>query len=216
MRHPESELQIACKKWFGLQYPKWNDLLIAIPNGGARSKVEAAIMKAEGVTPGVCDMMLAIPLHGWPGAFIELKIGSNTQSPAQKQWSNLAASVGYATALVYTLDEFMEFVNNYMNDISIINIETVVCKHYGIAARLIHAKTQKREITEPRQVCMTLIRQKFGSYTKSALYFSKDHATCIHAKRTVINLYDTSPVFRTRMKRILSDLLLDESILRRK
>jgi hypothetical protein len=44
----ESKLQIAMVKWFRLQYP--DHVLYAIPNGGNRSAITGAIMKAEGTT----------------------------------------------------------------------------------------------------------------------------------------------------------------------
>jgi hypothetical protein len=42
----ESKLQIAMVKWFRLQYPDY--VLYAIPNGGNRSAITGAIIKAEG------------------------------------------------------------------------------------------------------------------------------------------------------------------------
>ena len=54
-RHLESQLQRQCVAWFRLQYPKHARLLFAVPNGGGRSRIEAAIMKAEGVTAGVSE-----------------------------------------------------------------------------------------------------------------------------------------------------------------
>lgn len=56
MTHAESILQRNCVTWFRLQYRSLAGLLFAVPNGGGRSRVEASIMKAEGVTPGVGDI----------------------------------------------------------------------------------------------------------------------------------------------------------------
>jgi hypothetical protein len=53
----ESRLQQACVKWFDLQYPELYRNLWAIPNGGNRNAVTGAIMKREGVRPGVSDLM---------------------------------------------------------------------------------------------------------------------------------------------------------------
>lgn len=50
-------MQRMCVGWFRLQYPAVGKLLFAVPNGGARSRTEAAIMKAEGVTAGVTDLI---------------------------------------------------------------------------------------------------------------------------------------------------------------
>lgn len=53
-----------CVGWFRLQYPAVGKLLFAVPNGGARSRTEAAIMKAEGVTAGVTDLILLLGRGG--------------------------------------------------------------------------------------------------------------------------------------------------------
>lgn len=47
MTHNESALQRTCVSWFRLQYPLIARLLFAVPNGGGRSRVEAAIMKGR-------------------------------------------------------------------------------------------------------------------------------------------------------------------------
>lgn len=113
MRHPESDLQQACVRWFRLQYPRLSGCLFAIPNGGGRSKIEAAIMKGEGVTPGVSDLFLMIPSDGCHGMFIEMKAGKGRLSEAQDKFLDLADDKGYAVAVCYSLDEFMKAVEGY-------------------------------------------------------------------------------------------------------
>lgn len=50
----EHEEQVLFVQWFRRQFP--STLIFAIPNGGVRSKVVAAKMKAEGVVAGVPDL----------------------------------------------------------------------------------------------------------------------------------------------------------------
>lgn len=57
-RHQESTLQKTCVAWFRTQYPDHALMLFAVPNGGGRSRIESAIMKGEGVTAGVADLIL--------------------------------------------------------------------------------------------------------------------------------------------------------------
>ena len=51
-RRPSSEkehrVQCACVRWFRCQYPAMRHNLFAVPNGGARNKIIAAKLKAEG------------------------------------------------------------------------------------------------------------------------------------------------------------------------
>lgn len=66
-------MQRMCVGWFRLQYPAVGKLLFAVPNGGARSRTEAAIMKAEGVTAGVTDLILLLGREGFNALCIEMK-----------------------------------------------------------------------------------------------------------------------------------------------
>ena len=90
-RHPEHQLQTACFQWFNLQYPEFRGLLFAVPNGGGRSRIEAALLKAEGVVTGVADMLLLVPSKEYAGLCIEFKAANKTarQSEAQKDWERL-------------------------------------------------------------------------------------------------------------------------------
>ena len=83
-RHEESQLQRICVKWFRLQYPELAILLFAVPNGGARNKREAGIMKAEGVTAGVADIILLIPSGGYASLCMEFKTEKGRQQETQK------------------------------------------------------------------------------------------------------------------------------------
>ena len=73
MRHRESDLQIACVRWFTMQYPQYRGLLFAVPNGGSRNRIEAARMKAEGTVAGVSDLILLVPRGHFGALCIELK-----------------------------------------------------------------------------------------------------------------------------------------------
>jgi hypothetical protein len=122
-QHLESRLQQACFKWFCYQYPQYKGLLFAIGNGGKRGKVEAGIMKGEGVVPGVADLMLAVP-KGSQGPdgfnliaaalFIELKYGTGKQSPAQIAFEKAVTAQGYQYSVCRTLEEFMNVINTYL------------------------------------------------------------------------------------------------------
>lgn len=115
--HPESALQRVCVKWFRLQYPKYANLLFAIPNGGRRSRIEAAIMKGEGVTPGVPDLFLAIPsgIWGLHGLFIEMKSAKGVLSPAQKEMDCLLTQQRYMVHPCNSLEKFIWIIEKYLN-----------------------------------------------------------------------------------------------------
>lgn len=129
MRSMESKLQEACFTWFKLQYPQLEKMFYAIPNGGSRSKkavtnkagktvyvsLEGKRMKAEGVKAGVSDTFLSVPRKGFHGLYIEFKWGKNTLSAEQEAFILIAKQFGYATAVVYSFDEFVKTVNKYLS-----------------------------------------------------------------------------------------------------
>lgn len=116
MRHIESKIQQACVHWFKYQYPHFKLLLFSVPNGGWRGKIEASIMKAEGVTAGVSDLLLLIPNKFYHGLCIEMKTGErgSRQSQAQKEWQKAVESVGYKYVVCHCFDDFVLEVSRYM------------------------------------------------------------------------------------------------------
>lgn len=116
MKHHESNLQIACVRWFKyLQYPEYANLLFAIPNGGKRNAREAANLKKEGVTPGVSDLFLSIPRGKYHGLYIEMKWKNNDLTAKQKEFFKDASEQGYATTKINDFNLFIETVENYLS-----------------------------------------------------------------------------------------------------
>lgn len=127
MRDEEHQLQCACVRWFAYQHPELNGLLFAIPNGSYRSKATAGKLKAEGVVPGVADLILLVPgdhetlpdgrtwyrpIHA---LCIEMKTEKGRQSPEQKAWQKKVEAHGYKYAVCRSLDDFIETVNAYLH-----------------------------------------------------------------------------------------------------
>lgn len=115
-RHIESHLQRTCVSWFRLQYPAIGKLLFAVPNGGGRSRTEAAIMKAEGVTAGVTDLILLIGRGGFNALCIEMKTTAKESKLTlpQAEWQALAAQQGSCCITCRTFEEFQSKIRWYM------------------------------------------------------------------------------------------------------
>lgn len=113
-KHIEDDLQIACVKWFSLQYPKLAKLLHHSPNGGRRNAREAARFKAMGTRAGFPDLFLMYPANGWHGLFIEMKSPKGTQQLTQKEWQELAEGVGYKYELCRDFESFMRIIQGYI------------------------------------------------------------------------------------------------------
>lgn len=117
MRHIESHLQQVCVKWARLQFPVCRELLFSVPNGAHLSMMQAKILKGEGMTSGVADMLLLHPSADgqFCGLAIEFKTSKGRQSERQKAWQTALEDAGcYFYAVVRSFDEFRELINNYL------------------------------------------------------------------------------------------------------
>ena len=80
-----------------------------------------------------------------------------------------------------------DVVSNQRIDISIEEIQRVVCQYYKIPDDLLRGKSRKKEIAFARQLAMYLSKQMTRYSLKSiGLHFGgRDHTTVIHAIRTI-------------------------------
>ncbi len=91
-----------------------------------------------------------------------------------------------------------KFVKNTAREVSIEYIQKVVCDYFDMPIELLKSKTRKREIVQARQIAMYFAKKM----TKSSLANiglhcgNKDHATVLHACKTVNNLIETDKRFR--------------------
>ncbi|MHC1707529.1 MAG: chromosomal replication initiator protein DnaA [Bacteroidales bacterium] len=91
-----------------------------------------------------------------------------------------------------------KFVKNTTKEISIDYIQKIICDYFNLPLESINSKTRKREIVQARQLAMYFAKK----HTKSSLATiglhcgNKDHATVLHACRTVVNLIETDKQFR--------------------
>jgi len=91
-----------------------------------------------------------------------------------------------------------KLVKNSKKEISVDYIQKVVSDYFNITPDQMHSRTRKREIVQARQVAMYFSK----SLTKSSLASigsqigGKDHATVLHACKTVNNLIDTDKQFK--------------------
>ena len=100
--------------WMAKQMPELH-LMHAIPNGGKRDIRTAAMLKAEGVKPGVPDICLPVPRGGKHGLYIELKRRKGgTVSEAQQAWIRALCGQGYACTVCHGWDAARDEIMNYL------------------------------------------------------------------------------------------------------
>lgn len=90
-------------------------ILFAIPNGGRRDPKEAVRLKAEGVLPGVPDLMIARPVDPYHGLFIEMKRSKGGRlSEAQTFMAERLNSEGYLTVCCHGANDAWQVVVDYL------------------------------------------------------------------------------------------------------
>lgn len=112
MKHEESNLQIACVKWFRMVYKEPEYLICTFPNGGSRNIVTASILKAEGSRAGMPDLVIFTHRKCF---FIEMKAKAGRQSENQKQVEKILTDLGFSYYLCRSFDEFKLTVENEIN-----------------------------------------------------------------------------------------------------
>lgn len=96
-------------------------MLLAIPNGGARSKATAGRLKAEGVRAGVPDLALPVARGGFHGLWIEMKSPATpgkragVLSSEQRRWIVDLSREGFCAVVAYGWDEAREFIEEYLS-----------------------------------------------------------------------------------------------------
>ena len=101
-----------------------------------------------------------------------------------------------------------KLVNNTRREITIDFITKVVCDYFSLPVDSLHIKTRKRETVQARQIAMYFSKNltKSSLAAIGSLIGGKDHATVLHACRTVSNLKDTDKSFRVCLDEIENKL----------
>ncbi len=123
---------------------------------------------------------------------------------AQSAFNKIEITLELANRVINQL-----IVNAPKKDITIEAIQKKVCEYYKIPAEHIHTKSRKREVVQARQVSMFFSK----NFTDSSLAYigkkngDRDHATVLHACKTVNNFIDTDKEFKRQIKE-LEELIL--------
>ncbi len=139
-------------------------------------------------------------------AFVASNITSNVRELEGALISLLAQSTLNRRAITLELASEMieKLIKNPKQEISIDFISKTVCNYLNVPIDMLHSSTRKREIVQARQIAMFFSKK----YTKAALASigkqvgGKDHATVLHACKTVLNLQETDKRFKQTLEEI--------------
>lgn len=122
----EHQIQVALFDWLKLVHP--GVFAFAVPNAAKRSVRLAAYLKAEGLRPGVPDVVIAQPVGRWPGMYLELKSENGVLSVDQEKSLQHLMRAGYACAVAYSIDEARDLIEIYLRGIWDVT-QSTVSKH---------------------------------------------------------------------------------------
>ena len=132
MKREEEQLQIAFFEWAKWQEGRYPELgrMHHIPNGGKRTKAEAAIFKAMGVKSGVPDVFLPAPRGIYHGLYIEFKSDSGKTSKNQDELLVSLQEAGYFVCVLNSLDAAIKITQSYLN-LPQVNMLYLLIDKYG-------------------------------------------------------------------------------------
>ena len=134
MQYKESLSQIALLKWFKLQYPQYEDLLVGYPSGTYLGLQAAVRMKAMGLRAGMPDLQLLVPkmvrrtmkphpeaeplesINFIPGLFVEMKSETGKLSAIQRSFHEKLRVHNYTIVTCYSCEEAQEEIRSYLKD----------------------------------------------------------------------------------------------------
>jgi chromosomal replication initiator protein len=103
-----------------------------------------------------------------------------------------------------------KFVKNTAREVSIEYIQKIVCDYFDLPIEMLKSKTRKREVVQARQISMYFSKKmtKSSFANIGAHCGGKDHATVLHACRTVVNLSETDKQFRHYLEELEKKLTI--------
>lgn len=141
-------------RWFRAQYPHLATLLFHPKNEGHGNRIAGAIAKAEGVVPGVPDLILTLPNERHNILCLELKAPKGRQSPSQKMFEALSTIAGAEYHIIRSFDEFRSTVQSYLSTADSRLVATI----RSVAAS-IQADAERQRLKKERQRLKKLWKQ---------------------------------------------------------
>ena len=113
----EEHEQIALFTWAAIHEDRYPELALIhhIPNGGKRTKTEAAQFKRAGVKAGIPDIFLPAAREEYHGLYIEMKVGKNEPTEEQCKMIRKLNDQYYCTVICYSVEEAVDVIESYLS-----------------------------------------------------------------------------------------------------
>lgn len=112
--HDEQVLYFSWLQFVTINAKPLRRYAFAIPNGGLRRPGVAGKLKAEGVTPGVPDVMIRVPSGPWHGMQIEAKRMGEKPSALQLDQIEACKEMNYWAVVAQGFDEMRRVTVSYL------------------------------------------------------------------------------------------------------
>jgi len=113
---PEQAEHINVVNWFHYQFPELADDFHHFANERKCTVQTGRTLKRMGVKKRVADFFLAIPIDGYSGFWLELKVGKNKVSPEQEAFLTRKMARGYLCAACWGFEAAKELILTYLRN----------------------------------------------------------------------------------------------------
>lgn len=119
MTQSEHAEQVAVVSYLQIKYPDalfWSTPNGSMLGGGRIGAIRMNALKAEGLLPGVSDLIIFEPRGGWSCMFLEMKRSKGGVLSENQAWfiAQVEARGAY-TVVAEGADEAIEFIDDYLN-----------------------------------------------------------------------------------------------------
>lgn len=112
----ETILQINLVSWLSHNYPDIAEDVFSTSNERKCSVQQGRIFKRMGVKRGVSDLMIAVPMNGYHGLFLELKEANGKLSKEQKEFIERMTARGYKATWALGLENAKKVIVEYLQE----------------------------------------------------------------------------------------------------
>lgn len=110
----EDIAQINIVAWFKHKYPEYKDDIHHIANQRKCSVQQGRQLKRMGVTKGISDLMIAVPVDGKCGLWLELKSEKGKLSPEQELFLKRKNIMGYMAIAAWGESAAIKVIQSYI------------------------------------------------------------------------------------------------------
>jgi hypothetical protein len=93
---------------------KYFKLMLHMPNEGKRTWHYGKLMKALGMRKGTVDLFIAVPKHGFGGAWLELKSEHGKLKKDQQEFLNDMSEQNFFTCVTWSVQEAIDKIEWYL------------------------------------------------------------------------------------------------------